>query len=168
MGGSTENARANSLLISFWGKVYISLTVLLGAGILSLSLLHWQPAHWMRFGIFLLCAVLACSLKVSLPGIAGARSVNYLFILIGVIMLDLPQVLIVGLACTLVQCLWKPEQRPNRYTCCLTSRVPLRRLPAATWSITRRGCAASTAAYLRCCLPPPLRISWPTPFPPRE
>jgi diguanylate cyclase (GGDEF)-like protein len=67
----------------------------------------------MRFGIFLSGAVLACSLKVSLPGIAGARSVNYLFILIGVIMLDLPQTLLVGVACTLMQCLWKPKQRPT-------------------------------------------------------
>ena len=113
MGGSPENARADSLPISFYGKVYIAFTVLLGAGILSLSLLHWQPAHWMRFGIFLSCAVLACSLKVSLPGIAGARSVNYLFILIGVVMLDLAQVLLVGVACTLVQCLWNPKQRPQ-------------------------------------------------------
>jgi len=120
MGVSPENAGTESPppldhagKLPFWGKVYAALTFLLGAGAVSLSVLDCHAGHWARFAVFLTCAVAASSLKVSLPGIAGARSVNYLFILIGVMMLDLPQTLLVGVACRSVQFLSRPRRRPK-------------------------------------------------------
>ena len=122
MAGSLKNQPADSLPsrdiagnrpISFSGKVYLAVTVLLGAGILAVSLFDRHAGHGLRFGVFLACAVVVASLKVSLPGIAGSRSVNYVLILIGVIMLDLPQTLVVGIASSLVHCLWRPKKRPK-------------------------------------------------------
>lgn len=99
--------------MSLWSRLYIALTVLLGAGILTLALLQWRPHSVLRFGVYLALAVVASFWKVTLPGIRSTMSVNYLFIMIGVMMLNLPETLLVGVACALAQCLWRPRQRPR-------------------------------------------------------
>jgi diguanylate cyclase (GGDEF)-like protein/putative nucleotidyltransferase with HDIG domain len=104
---------AGNPAMPFAARVYIALTVLLGCWILAAALLSWQPQNLLRFCVYLACAVAASSLKVVLPGITSTMSVNYLFILIGVMMLDLPETLLVGVSCTLMQCLWRPKRRPK-------------------------------------------------------
>src|SRR5205085_2651347 len=93
--------------------LYIGLTVALGAVILAAALRDWQNQDLPRFAIYLAFALVTASLKVRLPGISITMSVNYVFILIGVIMLDLPQTLLVGAASTLVQCLWRTKEPPK-------------------------------------------------------
>jgi len=51
----------------------------------------------------LLAALLASSLKVTLPGIDGTLSVNFLFTLLGILELGLPETLLIVLACVLVR-----------------------------------------------------------------
>ncbi|HWJ46504.1 MAG TPA: HD-GYP domain-containing protein, partial [Candidatus Udaeobacter sp.] len=60
---------------------------------------------------YLIAALLASSLKVSLPSIEGTLSVNFLFTLLGILELSLPQTLVIGLASTLAQFYWKPARR---------------------------------------------------------
>jgi hypothetical protein len=67
---------------------------------------HWQSADLARFVCYLAVAVLASSLKVQLPGIDGTMSVNFLFILLGVMELSLPETLVIGCTATLVQSVW--------------------------------------------------------------
>jgi len=50
-------------------------------------------------------------LKVQIPGLDGTMSVNFLFILLGVLELSLPQTLLIGCTATLVQCLWQARQK---------------------------------------------------------
>ena len=47
----------------------------------------------MKFACYLVAALLASSLKVSLPGIEGTLSVNFLFTLLGILELSLPETL---------------------------------------------------------------------------
>src|SRR6202041_3123577 len=66
-----------------------------------------------RFFCYLAVALLASGLKVQLPGIDGTMSVNFLFILLGVMELSLPETLVIGCAATLVQSVWQARSRPD-------------------------------------------------------
>jgi len=66
-----------------------------------------------RFFCYLVIAVLASRMKVRLPGIDGTMSVNFLFVLLGVLEMSLAETLLIGCAAGLAQCLWTPWQ-PNR------------------------------------------------------
>jgi diguanylate cyclase (GGDEF)-like protein/putative nucleotidyltransferase with HDIG domain len=92
-------------------KLFLGITVALGMMVLCSALLHWQSADLTRFGCYLAVALLASSLKVQLPGIDGTMSVNFLFILLGVMELSLPETLVIGCAATLVQSVWQARNR---------------------------------------------------------
>jgi diguanylate cyclase (GGDEF)-like protein/putative nucleotidyltransferase with HDIG domain len=75
------------------------------------ALAHWESVDLVRFVCYLLVAVLASSLKIELPGIDGTMSVNFLFILLGILELNLPETLVLGCIATLAQCLFGVRQR---------------------------------------------------------
>ena len=72
---------------------------------------HWQSSDPVKFVCYLIAALLASSLKVSLPGIEGTLSVNFLFTLLGILELSLPETLLIGLASTLGQFYWRPARQ---------------------------------------------------------
>jgi diguanylate cyclase (GGDEF)-like protein/putative nucleotidyltransferase with HDIG domain len=92
-------------------KLFIGVTASLGFLVLSIALWHWQSADLARFVCYLAVAVLASGLKVQLPGIDGTMSVNFLFILLGVVELSLPETLLIGCTATLVQSAWQARKR---------------------------------------------------------
>jgi diguanylate cyclase (GGDEF)-like protein/putative nucleotidyltransferase with HDIG domain len=92
-------------------KLFVGITVSLGMVVLCSALWHWQSADLARFVCYLAVAVLASSLKVQLPGIDGTMSVNFLFILLGVMELSLPETLVIGCTATLVQSVWHTRNR---------------------------------------------------------
>ncbi len=92
-------------------KLFVGITVSLGIAVLGSALWHWQSADLARFACYLAVAVLASSLKVQLPGIDGTMSVNFLFILLGVMELSLPETLLIGCTATLVQSVWHARNR---------------------------------------------------------
>jgi diguanylate cyclase (GGDEF)-like protein/putative nucleotidyltransferase with HDIG domain len=92
-------------------KLFVGITVSLGMVVLCSALWHWQSADLTRFLCYLAVAVLASSLKVQLPGIDGTMSVNFLFILLGVMELSLPETLVIGCTATLVQSVWQARNR---------------------------------------------------------
>ncbi|MFZ1130944.1 MAG: HD domain-containing phosphohydrolase [Terriglobales bacterium] len=94
-------------------RLFIGVTAALGMSALGYALWHWQSVDLTRFLCYLLVAVLASSLKIQLPGIDGTMSVNFLFILLGVLELNLPETLILGCTATLAQCLFGKRQRPD-------------------------------------------------------
>ena len=75
-----------------------------------LAFAHWQSADPVKFVCYLIAALLASSLKVGLPGIEGTLSVNFLFTLLGILELSLPETLLIGMASTLGQFYWKPAR----------------------------------------------------------
>ena len=92
-------------------KLFVGITVSLGMAVLCSSVWHWQSADPTRLVCYLVVAVLASSLKVQLPGIDGTMSVNFLFILLGVMELSLPETLLIGCTATLVQSIWHARNR---------------------------------------------------------
>lgn len=91
--------------------MFIGATASTGIVVLAYSFLHWQSQDFMRFACYLAVAILASGLKVQLPGIDGTMSVNFLFILLGVLELSLPETLAIGCTATLVQSVWQARKR---------------------------------------------------------
>jgi diguanylate cyclase (GGDEF)-like protein/putative nucleotidyltransferase with HDIG domain len=92
-------------------KLFVGVTASLGLAVLCYAVSHWQSADLTRFICYLAVAVLASGLKVQLPGIDGTMSVNFLFILLGVVELSLPETLLIGCTATLVQSIWQARKK---------------------------------------------------------
>jgi diguanylate cyclase (GGDEF)-like protein/putative nucleotidyltransferase with HDIG domain len=97
--------------MSIRARLFIGATAALGMWALAHALWHWQSVDLTRFVCYLLVAVLASSLKIQLPGIDGTMSVNFLFILLSVLELNLPETLVLGCTATLAQCLFGTRQK---------------------------------------------------------
>ena len=111
MTGTTSVARGLPAHSRSWrglsalAKLYISLVVIAGFATLIYGGIHQSSRNIAEFICYLGIAILASRLKVSLPGIAGTLSVNFLFILIGVLELSFTETLILGAVSMLAQCL---------------------------------------------------------------
>ena len=97
--------------LSVQTRAFVATTAAAGAVVLAYAVWHWQSADLARFLCYLAVAVLASGLKVQLPGIDGTMSVNFLFILLGVMELTLPETLVIGCMATLVQSVWQARKR---------------------------------------------------------
>ena len=76
---------------------------------LAFGFAHWQTTDTVKFVCYMIAALLASPLKVSLP--SGTLSVNFLFTLLGILEMSLPQTLLIGLVSTLGQFYWRPSRR---------------------------------------------------------
>ena len=79
----------------------------------SFALFRWHSTDPVKFACYLAAALLASSLKVSLPGIEGTMSMNFLLTLLCILELGLPETLAIGLIRTLAQAYWKPARQPK-------------------------------------------------------
>jgi diguanylate cyclase (GGDEF)-like protein/putative nucleotidyltransferase with HDIG domain len=95
--------------LSVPAKLYISLIVSAGLATLVYGGVHQSSRNIAEFICYLGIAILASRLKVNLPGITGTLSVNFLFILIGILELSFSETLILGAVSMLAQCLY-PER----------------------------------------------------------
>src|SRR5512138_3315095 len=106
-GGSAGDRAPQGPSMSLRARACLCFIVGMG-GLAALSAAN--PAEvgssW-RFLIYLLTALLASGLKVHLPGITGTMSVNFLFILMAVVDLTLPETLIIATGCVIVQYAWQ-------------------------------------------------------------
>ncbi len=102
--------------LSAVAKLYIGLMVIAGFATLLYGGIHQSSKNIAEFICYLGIAVLASRLKVSLPGITGTLSVNFLFILIGVLELSFTETLILGAASMLAQCLYPERPRAIQVT----------------------------------------------------
>jgi len=101
--------------MSVKARLYIGSVCATGTLISIIGLSQWSPQNLTRALCFLVVSAIASALKVSLPTITGTMSVNFLFILIGIVELDFPSTLIIGCTGSLIQCLWKSKTRPKPY-----------------------------------------------------
>src|SRR5437868_232779 len=92
-------------------KLLISLVVTAGTGVLLYAAINPISKNIAQFICYLLIALLASRLKVNLPGITGTMSVNFLFILLGILELSFTETLVLGTAAILVQCFYR--DRPS-------------------------------------------------------
>jgi len=94
-------------------KVFIGFVSLSGLTTLAIGLAHWECPDPIRYISYLFVAILASCLKVSLPGITGTMSVNFLFVLIGISELSFSETLVMGCCATLMQCFWRAKVPPK-------------------------------------------------------
>lgn len=88
---------------------------MIAAGLATLlaGLCHWRRLEPWAFWLCVAGALPASVLKVNLPGVTGTMSVSFLFILIGIAHLGLPETLALGILTTLLQCFWRSRLRPK-------------------------------------------------------
>jgi len=92
-------------------RVYIAAMTVAAVACFVPSMFRWHFANPAEFFCYLAAALLASSLKVSLPGIEGTMSMNFLLTLLCIIELGLPETLLIGLLKTLFQFYWRPARQ---------------------------------------------------------
>src|SRR5580700_10973281 len=78
--------------------LFITLVVATGGYLLLRSLDNWTAAEPLHFLFYLVIAIIASLLKIALPTLNGSMSINFFFILIGLVDLSLPETMVI--ACT--------------------------------------------------------------------
>jgi diguanylate cyclase (GGDEF)-like protein/putative nucleotidyltransferase with HDIG domain len=89
-------------------RVFITAMAVAALVCFVVAFFHWQSSDPIKFVCYMIAALLASSLKVSLPGIEGTLSVNFLFTLLGILELSMPETLLIGVVSTLAQFYWRP------------------------------------------------------------
>ncbi len=102
--------------LSIPAKLFIALIVMSGMGTLIYGAIHPVSKNIAEFICYLGIAILASRLKVNLPGITGTLSVNFLFILIGVLELSFTETLILGAISMVAQCLFPDRPKALQLT----------------------------------------------------
>lgn len=97
--------------MSLKAKIYIGFVLALGAIALAHGLYLWAPHKLPRFFFYLAMAIPASCLKVPLPKITGTMSVLFIFLLAGIVELGLPETLVIGAICVIVQSFWHARLR---------------------------------------------------------
>ena len=86
-------------------RAFIALVVVFGMIVLTYTVLHGRSENPVKFFCYLVIALAASRLKVNLPGITGTMSVNFLFLLLGVLELGFSETMALGCAAVVVQCI---------------------------------------------------------------
>jgi diguanylate cyclase (GGDEF)-like protein/putative nucleotidyltransferase with HDIG domain len=102
--------------MSLPAKLFIALMIVAGTGTLVYGGIHQSSRNIAEFICYLGIAILASRLKVNLPGITGTLSVNFLFILIGVLELSFTETLILGAISMVAQCLYPDRPKAIQLT----------------------------------------------------
>jgi len=93
--------------------IFVFTQLIGGLPLLPYVLLRWHSDDIFRYACFLSVALFASVLKVHLPGIKATMSVNFLFILVGILDLSYSETVVMGCLGGLVQTLWHANPRPR-------------------------------------------------------
>jgi hypothetical protein len=94
-------------------KLYIALILAVGIAEFVLQMFHFRSPDPFQFWSYFLFTVLTSGLKVRLPMVFATLSVNFLSILVGIVLFSLPEAMALGVAGTIIQCLWRPRVHPK-------------------------------------------------------
>src|SRR6202171_1009857 len=97
-------------------KAFIGLVIAAGMASLLQAAIHQNSKNIAEFICYLGIAILASRLRVTLPGITGTLSVNFLFILVGIAELSFSETLILGAVSMLAQCLYPDRPKAIQVT----------------------------------------------------
>ncbi len=119
---------AFSTNVELSAKAFIGFVIMAGAGVLLYSTAHLKSGNVAEFVCYMLLALLASQLRVSLPAMADTLSVNFLFVLVGILDLSFTETLMLGCGAVIVQCLYGETVRPVRVAfniCCSALSIAL-------------------------------------------
>src|ERR1700686_415693 len=100
-----------SWIRSIGARAFIVGMALAGTFCFVLAFSHWQSSDPVKFACYLIAALMASSLKVTLPGLDATLSVNFLFTLLGILELGMPETLLIVLASTVGQAYLRRRHR---------------------------------------------------------
>ena len=92
-------------------KAYISLIVLGGLSTIAELPNYWSSEDTLRFAVFVGLALITSAWKVALPGVRGTMSMNFLFVLVGIVQLSPGETLTMSGLAVLVQSLYNAKAR---------------------------------------------------------
>jgi diguanylate cyclase (GGDEF)-like protein/putative nucleotidyltransferase with HDIG domain len=151
-------------------KAFIGLVIAAGMASLLQAAIHQSSKNIAQFICYLGVAVLASRLRVTLPGITGTLSVNFLFILVGVAELSYSEALTLGAVSMLAQTIYpsRPSSIQLTFNVCagalstalayvvyhnslanelIVSRPVILCLAASTYFIANAGCTAAVVSF---------------------
>src|ERR1700723_3965175 len=102
MSGSTNSWRG----LPAGAQVLVGLVIAAGTACLLQAAIHQSSKNIAEFICYLGIAILASRLRVTLPGITGTLSVNFLFILVAIAELSYAEALTLGAVSMLAQSLY--------------------------------------------------------------
>jgi diguanylate cyclase (GGDEF)-like protein/putative nucleotidyltransferase with HDIG domain len=136
-------------------RFFIAVVVVCGAAVLTYSVLHGKSENPLKFFCYLVIALAASRLKVNLPGITGTMSVNFLFLLLGVLELSLSEAMALGCAAVVVQCFDRDRPIPIQvaFNVCSTALAIAVTFAAYRFSLAHRAVNnPSTLLFLAACV----------------
>jgi len=92
-------------------RLFVLIIGILGTLVVAHSIAAWESTDLLKYAGFLLMAVFCSGMRISVPGMAGTLSLNFIFILFGLVDLGTSETIVMGTIVTLVQCLWNKERR---------------------------------------------------------
>jgi diguanylate cyclase (GGDEF)-like protein len=96
-------------------KLFFYPVFALGAAGFLTSIYPFESENPLRYVCFLALAAAAAGIRLSLPTVHGTLSINFVFVLIGVIALSRSETMLLAVLVTLIQCLWRPPRKPTRF-----------------------------------------------------
>jgi diguanylate cyclase (GGDEF)-like protein/putative nucleotidyltransferase with HDIG domain len=136
-------------------RFFTSVVVLCGTIVLAYSFLHGKSENPLKFVCYLVITLAASRLKVNLPGITGTMSVNFLFLLVGVLELSLSETMVLGCAAVIVQCFGDERPVPVQvaFNLCSTALAIAATFAAYRYSLGHRAVNnPSTLLFLAACV----------------
>ena len=94
-------------------RLFVAAIVTVGIAAMLTGLVQFQSPDLPKFLSYLVIALAASVLKVKLPGITSTMSVNFLFVLVGIIELTVPETLVIACSATLLQAVVRTKSRPQ-------------------------------------------------------
>jgi hypothetical protein len=71
------------------------------------------PQNSFRLGTYLALTLVVSALKLRLPGLTSTMSAGFVFVLLGIAELSLPETMLLACAGIVVQCYWRAMRRPS-------------------------------------------------------
>jgi diguanylate cyclase (GGDEF)-like protein/putative nucleotidyltransferase with HDIG domain len=92
-------------------RIFIAVIGLAGLVGMAITFWSWTPQLEPRFVVYLLLALATSGMKVGFPGVQGSVSLNFVFIILSLIELTLPQSLFLAVASAAAQTIWPAKGR---------------------------------------------------------
>jgi diguanylate cyclase (GGDEF)-like protein/putative nucleotidyltransferase with HDIG domain len=97
----------------FGPATYTMCMVALGCLAVIAAFSRWSTEDPLKFGVYFLIAAIGSSMKLALPGAKGTMPVGFVFVLVGVMELSLPEVMAISIAAVVIQDLRHSKVRPQ-------------------------------------------------------
>jgi diguanylate cyclase (GGDEF)-like protein/putative nucleotidyltransferase with HDIG domain len=92
-------------------RFFVAAVGLVGFAAIFLTFRGWTPQPHPRFLLYLFLALATAGMKVALPGVQGTISVRFVFTMLGLVELTMPETLVLAIAGAATQTCWHAKGR---------------------------------------------------------